>query len=236
MQLTELRCRSCGAPLAPENVVERLSMARCGHCEAVFALDRLMSPDASTEVIRRARPQLPLPKGMLIEDFGSSLEITRRWFGPVFLFLAFFCVFWNGFMLVWHGMALSTGAWFMSLFGLIHTAVGLGLLYFTVAGFVNRTVIRVQHGVLEVHSGPLPWPGNKTFPSHDVEQFYCQEHVTRSKNGTNTTYEIHAIRRGNTRETLLKGLPEADQALYIEQELERFLRLEDRPIHGELGR
>ena len=51
-------------------------------------------------------------------DLGTTLEIRRRWFTAAVLFLVFFCVFWNGFMIVWHGMAFASGAWFMSLFGL----------------------------------------------------------------------------------------------------------------------
>ena len=232
MELKELRCKSCGAPLAPENVVERLNMARCGHCGAVFAVERT-EPQAGT---RRDRPQVPLPKGMEVVDLGSSFEIRRRWFSPVFLFLVFFCLFWNGFMIVWHGIALSQGLWFMSCFGLIHTAVGVALLYYTVAGFVNTTVVRVAQGLIEVQHGPLPWPGNKSLEAHEVEQSYCREQVNRNKNGSQCTYEVMVLRRDNVRDTLVKGLTDPDQALYIEQELERYLRIADQPIAGELQR
>jgi hypothetical protein len=231
MELKELRCKSCGAPLAPENVVERLNMARCGHCGAVFAVERT-EPQAG---IRRDRPQVPLPKGMEVVDLGSSFEIRRRWFSPVFLFLVFFCLFWNGFMIVWHGIALSQGLWFMSCFGLIHTAVGVALLYYTVAGFVNTTVVRVAQGLIEVQHGPLPWPGNKSLEAHEVEQFYCREQAGKS-DSAQRTYEVMVLRKSNVRDTLVKGLPDPDQALYIEQELERYLRIADEPIGGELQR
>jgi hypothetical protein len=186
--------------------------------------------------VRRERPQVPLPKRVQVQDFGHSFEISRRWFSPMFLFLAVFCVFWNGFMLVWHGIALASGAWFMSLFGLLHTAVGLGLLYFTVAGFINATVICVAQGMIDVRHGPLPWPGNKSLSVHDVSQLYCRETVQHNKNGTQCTYEVMVLRQDNVRETLVKGLTDADQALYIEQELERHLRIQDQPVAGELPR
>jgi hypothetical protein len=44
------------------------------------------------------------------------------------------------------------------------------------------------------------------------------------------------LRQDNVRETLVKGLTDADQALYIEQELERHLRIQDQPVAGELPR
>lgn len=234
MELRELHCQSCGAPLDPDQVVERLAMARCSHCGAVFALETLRPATAAAGPSRKNRPKVPLPPGMQMQDFGSSLEITRRWFHPALFFAVFFCIVWNGFMIVWHTMALSHGAWFMSCFGLLHTAVGVAILYGTLAGFLNTTVIRVQQGLLEVRSGPLPWPGNKTLPADELEQIYCQEHVSRNKNGSQTSYQVLCLRRGNVRETLLKGCSSAEQALFIEQELERFLHLEDRPITGEL--
>jgi hypothetical protein len=128
------------------------------------------------------------------------------------------------------------GAWFMSLFGLLHTAVGIGLLYFTLACFLNTTVIRVGHGLIEVRIGPLPWRGNKTIDAHDVKQFYCREITRHGKNGTHYSYEVHVILGGDVRKPLLKGISDADQALYIEQELERHLRIEDQPVRGELSR
>jgi hypothetical protein len=252
MELIELKCKSCGATLNPENIVPRLAMARCDHCGAVFALSGVPWSGAREKAESIERPQVPMPKGIRVQAFGDSLEITRRWYNHGFLFLAFFCLMWNGFMIVWHVIALSMGAWFMSLFGLLHTAVGIGLAYFTGAGFLNRTVIRARRGLIEVTSGPVPWPGNLTLSTDDLEQLYCTEKVRQGKNGTSCSYEIHAITSGppdsftwgsrsapspgKVRKTLLKGLTDAEQALFIEQQLERFLGIEDKPVRGEIPR
>ncbi|NLF71841.1 MAG: hypothetical protein GX575_22660 [Candidatus Anammoximicrobium sp.] len=234
MKLVELHCKSCGATLKPENVVERLAMARCDHCGAVFGIEGL--PLSSEAQASRQRAPVPMPPGIEVSPFGGSLEITRRWFALPFVFLAFFCVFWDGFMVAWHAIALSTGAWFMSAFGLLHTAVGVGLTYYTVAGFVNRTVIRAGQGLIEIRHGPLPWPGNKEFVAHEVAQLYSKEKVQHGKNGTQCAYTIHAIMADDRRETLVGGLTEAEQALYIEQQLEQFLGIRDEPVPGELPR
>jgi len=234
MELVELRCKSCGALLKPENIVERLAMARCDHCGAVFGIEGL--PRAPAAQPSRDRGEVPMPRRIQVANFGHTLEITRRWFSPVFLFLVVFCIFWNGFMVVWHGMALAMGAWFMSVFGLLHTAVGIGLAYFTVAGFVNRTVIRAGQGMVEVRHGPLPWPGNKTLTSHQIKQLYSKEKISHGKNGVHYTYKVQAVTEGNHRETLLGGLTEVEQALYIEQQLERFLRIKDEPVPSEIPR
>jgi len=236
VELIELRCKSCGAVLKPESVNLSLAMAQCEHCGALFGLRGAVGAAGVGTVLSVERQKVPMPKGFAVVDFGTTLEITRRWFSPVFLFLFVFCIFWNGFMLVWHGIALTTGMWPMSCFGLIHTAVGVGLAYFTVAGFVNRTVVRAGRGTIEVRHGPLPWPGNKNLPSGQIDQLYCKETVSRGKNGPHYRYSVEAVLRGSTHSALLTGLENSDQALYFEQELERYLGIEDRPIRGELPR
>lgn len=233
MELKELACKNCGAPLKADNVVERLAMARCGHCHAVFALDFARSTDGGGS---RPRAAQSLPAGFSIEDMGNSLEIRHRWFSPVFIFMLFFSLFWNGFMIVWHVIAIGSGAWIMSAFGLLHTAVGVVVGYVTLAGFVNTTTIRIGQGMLEVHTGPLPWPGNLSLAADEIRQVFCHEKITRGKNGPSYSYEVHAILRGEVRKPLLKGLTNAEQALFIEQELERFLRIADQSVVGELPR
>lgn len=229
LQLVELKCRNCGAQLSPENISPQLSAARCHHCHALFAI----SAPAAKPI---PRPRVSLPKGFQVNQRGDSLEIVRRWLGPSAFFLLFFALFWNGFMLVWHAIALGTGQWTMSLFGLIHTAVGIGLGYYVLGLFINSTTIRAAAGELTVKSGPLPWSGNKTVPRTEVSQLYCKEKIHHGKNGASTTYGIEMVLSGNRRETLVKGLPNSDHALFIEQQIERHLGIVDVPVTGEFGR
>ncbi len=228
-QLIELKCRNCGSPLSPENISPQLAAARCPHCRALFAIHADGPPPVP-------KPDVPLPKGFSLREYGGSLEITRRWIGPAAFFLLIFALFWNGFMIVWHGIALSQGEWIMSAFGLIHTAVGIGVAYFTLALFINTTRIRAGLGKIEVRHGPLPWKGNKTISSVDIPQLYCMEKIIRGKNGTSSRYRIEAILPDNRRETLVDGFTDSDHALYVEQQLERHLRISDQPVAGGYGR
>ncbi len=171
-----------------------------------------------------------------METQGDTLVITRSWRNLSAWVLLFFALFWNGFLIVWHGIALSTGAWSMSVFGLIHTGVGLFLIYYVAALFLNSTVIRASPRSLESKSGPLPWKGDRQLDAGTVSQLYCKEEIHRSKNRSSASYQVDAVLPGNRRETLVWGLPEADHALFIEQQLERHLRLADVPVAGEHGR
>ncbi|WAC20649.1 hypothetical protein OVA24_04550 [Luteolibacter sp. SL250] len=230
IMLVELKCNNCGSQLKPEDISPQLSAARCHHCNALFALPHL----AGGRTI--ARPDVALPRGMKIEERMDGLTITRRWLDATAWFLLIFAVFWNGFMIVWSVISLSQGIWAMSLFGLLHTGVGLFLIYLVLAMFLNSTTVKVTYDAVETRSGPLPWKGNKTIPKHEVEQFYCTEKVQRTKNGSSVTYDVHAVLKGNRREKLAQGIRHHDQALFIEQQLERHLGLQDVPVAGEHGR
>ncbi len=230
-KLIELKCRNCGSQLAPEDISARLAVARCKHCDALFAL-----PSSLTAPQPVARPEVELPKRFTVDRANQTLAITWRWFSPAVIALLVFAVFWNGFLIVWHTIALSQGAWFMSLFGLIHTAVGVGLAYWVAAKFLNRTTVFASREWLQVRIGPLPWPGKLDLKHGDVRQFFCRQKVKHSKNGATETYQVEAVIEGNLRKTIVKGLENADQAIFVEQQLEKYLGIEDVPVDGEYGR
>lgn len=182
------------------------------------------------------RPKVRQPKQIVLSSLRGDLVIQRKWFTPAAFGLLFFAIFWNGFMVVWHTIALSQGAWFMSLFGLIHTAIGIGLIYGVLTSFFNSTIILAGNRDLSVKHGPLPWKGNKRVPRSDIDQVFCRSDVKTSKNGSRTIYSVEVVTKDNHREPLIKSLNSEDEALFIEQELEVFLGLKDQPVRGEVER
>jgi len=229
-QLIELKCRNCGSQLDPADISPQLAAARCRHCHALFAIPTTV-PVAAEEAI--PRPEVGLPKGFTLGHEGPDLVITRRWFNPSAFVLLFFTLFWNGFMVVWHGIAISEGQWIMSAFGLIHTAIGVGLAYSVAGTFLNSTVIQAGTRGIGIRNGPLPWRGNKTLSRDQIQQIYCQEKVRRGKNGTSVNYHLTAVTPGNGREVLLKNITESDQALFLEQQIEKHLGIKDTRVAGE---
>ena len=135
-------------------------------------------------------------------------------------------------MIVWHTIAISSGAWIMSLFGSLHTAVGLGLIYYTLVTIFNKTTITVGSGYLDVRSRPFPTRGSKGLSSLDIEQVYCRQKFV-GRGGSH--YEVYVVNKKNKRNIkLISDLPEYDQAAYIEYELETKLDLRDRDVPGEV--
>jgi hypothetical protein len=208
-------------------------MAKCLKCNAVFSID---DPVAKTKAA--ARPAVAMPKGITVEDAGGEMILRRRWFSPAFIFLVFFCAIWDGFLVVWYMMAFREGApLIMKLFPLLHLAAGVFLTYFTVAGFLNTTIIRASLNELSVNHQPLPWFGNRSIPAEQVEQLYCTQHINHSRNGgTTISYRLNASLVDGTKVKLLSNLSDAEQALFIEQQVEAQLAIEDRPVPGEVAR
>lgn len=179
--------------------------------------------------------ELGLPDKLELRHEGSGLVIIRKWFGWKVLLTTAMAAFWIGFLFFWYSTARAFGDTFMLLFPLIHVAVGVGIAYNALAGWVNRTRIAVDQGRLSVRHGPLPWLGNKDLDGSTLKQLYTKEKISRGRNGSTTTYEVHAITSTGKNEKLLSGLDTSEQALYIEQEIERYFRIADAPVRGQLG-
>jgi hypothetical protein len=232
----QIVCPKCDATIPADNLDLGRNLAKCGVCGEVFncaaQLDGLASPGGGD--IKRG--EVPLPKGLRVYRRADGLRILRRWLGPKFFGLAFFCLFWNGFMVVWFTIAITQKQWAMAAFGTVHGLVGLGVAYFTLAGFLNTTTITVVHGLLSVTSGPIRVPGNKNITADALQQLYTKRHVSHGKNGTSISYELRAQTTDGKDEKLVGGLDKQEQALFMEQQIEEFLGIEDRPIRGEVER
>jgi hypothetical protein len=230
----QVQCSACGAPIRLEDIHIDLGVAKCSRCSAVMDLGLAQ---AVTRAVRSRRPPVPLPEKFNIATQGSSMTIDWRWFGAKYVFTAFFCVAWDSFLVFWYGTALKAGNLVMILFPIAHVAVGVGLTYWTLAGFLNRTRVGATATSLRIEHFPLPWLGNREIATQLIEQLFTKEKISNSNNGTSVTYEVHAILRPDSRRRkLLGGLDDVGQALWIEQSLEGHLGIADEPVAGEVPR
>ncbi len=171
-----------------------------------------------------------------INEHANGLNIRFGWFHYSAIFLVFFCVFWDGFLVFWYALTLGSAPLIFNLFPLLHVSVGVGLTYYTICLFVNRTDVLVDRYGISVRSGPLPWPGaNKNVPVADVEQLYVVEKVSHGKNGTTYTYTLMAsLKTGAKVKVLESGQSlEVHQMQEIERKIETFLGIPDYAVSGE---
>lgn len=249
----QLKCGQCGAPIRTADLHLDRGIAACSSCGGVQRLPGPTTSNASNEsgspATHKPKEDVPVPDRFTVEDDGQQLIIRQRWFQWGLFFLLFFAIAWDSFLVGWYWM-LTSGPFagndgmpgpmklIFFVFPIAHVAVGVGLTYFVLAGFLNSTVIRVADGMLSVRHSPLPWRGNLDLPTDGIEQIYCQNKLSTSRDddghtSTSMQYEVHAVINGQKKQ-LLRGLHAADHALFVEQTLEKFLNLEDRPVPGEM--
>lgn len=179
---------------------------------------------------------LGLPEKIELNEYPDYLHITRKWFGMQVVFMTVFALFWNVFLVRFYaGMDEEATDAFTSLFPLIHVAVGIGVSYYAIVGWFNKSNIFVSRDAIEINHKPLPWFGHKKLKSSDLKQLYTKEKVSSSRNGTTVTYELHAVLNNGTNTKLLSGLENSEQGLYIEQEIEKYLNIKNTPIKGAIN-
>ena len=181
------------------------------------------------------RIEIGLPDKLQIRRRGSEIEIVRSWFGPKTVFVTVFAVFWIGFLYFWYaklGEARGEVSAVMTYFPLIHVAVGVGIAYYALCGWLNRTRITVGRGKLSLRHGPLPWIGNLELDAQAIRQVYVRQVFSTANHSTSVRYDINVLTRDGRAVKFAGGIENSEQALYIEQEVEKFLGIKDQPVKG----
>jgi hypothetical protein len=225
-------CRTCKSEIPASDIDIKTKIAKCDSCNNIFdCSDQLLS---AVSVL--PRETIGMPAGIELLYVENGMQIVRRWFSPRLIFLTLFCLFWDGFMVVWFSIAISQGQWAMAAFGSIHGMIGVGLTYFVIAGYINKTYITVAYESLTVQHKPLPFSGGKTIKSSDLKQLYSKELIHHGRGKTSYSYEVQAITHSDTTVKLLSGLETSEQALFIEHEIEKYLGISDQLVRGEIPR
>jgi hypothetical protein len=71
-------------------------------------------------------------------------------------------------------------------------------------------------------------------PVSNLEQIYCKQQRGSSDN-SNITYKLSALLKDGRSVDLLSHLDDPDIAFFIEQQIETWLNIPDRHVHGEMA-
>ena len=178
-----------------------------------------------------------LPRGFEIEFFDDYMEITRTWFN-VFNFVGMLI-----FILAFNGLWMSSGfleilmsdrEWLLKLFALVFIILGVSSVYLSIATFFNKTQILVSRDTIEIKHRPIPWFGNKRVEINNLKQLFVKEkYWGSSNNNPKLTYNVHGLTKEDKQFKLITGFKTSNQALYIEQEIEKYLGIENVQVSGE---
>lgn len=251
----QLSCVTCGRLIPAEDANLNNMMAKCRNCNAVFSFAPT-NRDSIADTLHTAfqqsmleldrhqnstlqRPadgrRLEMPKGVITErDFGELRFIipwrnTRRW--------GFFLVFtigWNAILSPFVITGIATGEWRILAFASLHILVGVSFLIYTLGLIFNKTRVVVTSQGVEIKNGPIPIPlnPNRFIAVRDIEQLFVEEYVPSKTNGRpDYTYAVTALTTSAERQRLVGGFSQSAHALYLEQEMETFLNIKDKPVY-----
>lgn len=226
----QLTCPNCRKRIRAEDInIEKL-VAVCAHCDHVFSFGEELSRAAYR------KPEVLLPPGIEAYSMLSELNIEIDWRQSKSGFLTFFTIVWNAFLLPFVVVAIASQTYEMLLFLSLHLSVGIGLLYYTLTVFLNKTFIIVDAYNLHVEHKPLrlPFYPDRHIPVGEIGQLHIEKYVaSRTNNRPDYAFAVVATLTNQENLKLVKGLKNVNQARYVEQEIERFLKIEDRPVEEE---
>ena len=164
-ELITLSCPTCGAKTGIVDSPDTSGLTRfhCEYCGNDHLLNIPAKPVVS-QAIAPLRPKIPIPESVRIEKDGKGAVIIQRWFSWKYIPMVFFCLVWDSFLCFWYTAVLGGNApWIFIVFPIGHLAVGIGITYSTLAGFLNRTCLELTKDKLSIWFESLPWWGEKTF-------------------------------------------------------------------------
>jgi hypothetical protein len=244
IEVITLECPSCGGRTKFSADAKILVCEYCGN-QHVFRLPDPTSGQTPPAILgeenepapalseRETRLLRPRPRNVTLQKQGDRIELSWRWFSWKYLPLAFFCIAWDGFLCFWYSIAFSTGApWIMIVFPIAHLAVGVGLTYSTLAGFLNRSYVVIDKDTFSVSHAPLPWLGNLRVPVTQVKQLYCKQKAGKQNSGP--TYQLSVILEDGRKKDLLSHLDSPEIGFYMEHQIENWLDITDQAVRGEI--
>lgn len=238
--INSLNCTQCGALLRPEQIDHQRQIATCSSCGRLVDVRTQLAAAqaaATSAPTPPARPAVELPPGMSLQvtelpraDGSSSTYITirRRWLRAKHWRFLIVCTvlsvilaqFWLS-----RGPGEEIAGWLI-----VATLFILMWDYNVATMFVNTTFIRADAAGVRVTHGPLPSPfglGRKLERSQ-IKQLFSSTH--------GKLYAVRAQTGDKKPMNLVAPLVSREQALFVEQQLEKVLGLVDFPVPGELDR
>ena len=232
-----LDCPKCHNFISTKDINLEQAEATCSHCQHKFSFEEQMRQDPYR------RPEMIMPKSTEVLKLHSVLDIVVDWYHAApkkrIVGLLGSAFFWNVFLIPAVLFLVFSGDFFFMLLFIGHILTGFSLIWYLLAFLVNKTHIEVTQKGIRIKHKPLPTPTNKSIfiPTEEIKQLYVTRYTEKigRKSKPVQAYALSAVLKNNRVLPILKGMDKSTQ-LYLEQEIETYLGIKDKPIEGELPR
>jgi hypothetical protein len=224
----------CRRPYAPEDVKLELHLAFCGVCHVVRDLppntEALLSGAATDPVPSTPRPPLARPEGFVVHEIPGALVV--RWkASPMTPLVSLVFVVAAPLLPVF----APPGASLLHIYGILSPFL-VGLTYVLIAALANVSRLEVRRDRLVFTHGPLPipWRWGSSVDVGAIDQLYCHRY---SASRNRTLYELVARRKDRAATVcLVDGFDRPEPVIFLEQQVERRLGIEDVEVKAEVKR
>ncbi len=229
-----LNCPECEFPIHYNDINITKTIAKCKECNNLFTFTEEL---ANTEVpMIYPREEIMIPNGIEMLKLMGELEISISWRKSAKHYTLLFALIWNVFIGFFFMMMLFSGGIGSIIFLAPFLFVGAYLLYASVGQLINTTYITVDEERISVEHKPINFlvQRDQHFLAEDIKQLFVRRYKTGESNG-NPVYAFSVnikLRNGRTF-PLVKELHSANYGKYIEQEIEKFLKIKNVPVQGE---
>ena len=216
----KIHCPNCGESVPADNININDKIAKCGGCHAVFPFQHKID-----QLLNARQPKLTVlrPDGIDLYAYKNELEIavkqpTTGWdiapwvIWPVFPILFTLLFFSEGFPLV-----ILLFSWLIGVFPIMN--------------LINRSKHKIYLTMDDVYFNiqwrPKKFVKDKRFLVRDIDQIYIKEY-----HGYHRVMMIVNQAGGQKHEHLITIIG-ISKARFLEQEIEKYLKIEDRKVPEE---
>ena len=221
-------CPQCHSFISTADINQNNKIAKCSHCNHIFSYDDQDYWDPF------GLPTATQPAGLEVLRLPNFMEIKIQHFqtsNQNFWSLLFFTIIWNIFLLVFVFAGISSGEYMVLAFTSVHLMVGLGLIFNVFSKLFNYTRVYIDDKQLCINTGPLNFfKKSQCFDVADIKQLFVRTTEHRNSKGHKVINHALLTQNEDGTSTLLINNLDQKTLYYLEKEIERYLKIVDRPV------
>ena len=221
----KIHCPSCANEVGMENVTLENSLAKCSECQVIFSIEEEV---ASLKNKSEMKQEIFRPEGIDLFYYKDDLEITLE--GQVNP--------WDilGLILFLGGTGLGIPFYLFEGMPILFLLVAIFGTFFFIFRLINykknKTYIDINDQSLSVKHRPNNLKKDRTFLAEDIDQVYLKYSTTQGTMKGTFYIDIYVIINGSNgqQHQKLLSVNTLTKAKYLEQEIEKYLGIEDRKV------
>lgn len=222
-------CPACGEIIPAEQINIQAGIAICPSCSAVSNFSSCL--DGEKEKPKKKKNELP--RTFRVQETPDGYMIAFHTRSSFAGFMGCFAILWSLPTVPLFVLAWSLNNMIAALSLLPFAGIGVFLLYWAATMLVNTTRITISWDAIRVRQMPIPTLNNRDYDRLDIDQLYCKRQTVYVNGIPQHQYQVRFKFQDGTDHALVSDVPTYEQALFLERQIERYLKIKDEFVEGE---